>query len=311
MSVFTYSLALLIKLGDFHWKKGLKGDQIWSKSPLRGLWSPKGDLINHAAFDTHCIAGDKLRLQLCSTTTTAKNDTNHDNDSDENLSKSSESPRARGSTCQNIPMSCVSDRSMPRPSVTNEDILWTPVRDKKPTNVPLAGGGPFDVIHGSGSPFDARPRNSDNDDVPDDLHLDHGSETPQPVPAKDIADKANFTAAQANNYTIILAFGDADLAKTEDEARKILLDHCPCGTDERIEPKFTFTHYDGYLFQFGHRRNNCSRRKCLTQPDARLPSNCAFHDQWCWPNNFSHCSLQCKGTFCSCSNDYPSQHRDY
>ena len=23
-------------------------------------------------------------------------------------------------------------------------------------------------------------------------------------------------------------------------------------------PKFTFSHYDGYLFQFGHRRNKCS-----------------------------------------------------
>ena len=50
MSVFTYSFAVLIKLGDFHYKKGLKGDQILSKSPLRGLWSPKGDLINHAEY---------------------------------------------------------------------------------------------------------------------------------------------------------------------------------------------------------------------------------------------------------------------
>ena len=272
-------------------------------------------------FDTHCIAGDKLRLQLCPTTTAAENDTNHDDDSEESFSKSSKSPRARGSTCQSIPRSCASDRSMPRPPVRNEDILLTPVRDKRRTNVPLAGGGPFDVTHDGGGPFDvthdgggpfdAQSHDGDHDDVPDDLHLDHGCETPRPVPAKMIADQSNFTAAQANNYTIVLAFGDADLATTEDEARKILLDHCPCGTEEKMEPKFTFTHYDGYLFQFGHGRNKCSRRKCLTQPDARLPSNCAFHDQWCWPNNFSHCSLQCKGAFCSCLDNYPSQHGDY
>ena len=282
-------------------------------------------------FDTHCIAGDKLRLQLCPTTTAAENDTNHDDDDDESFSKSSESPRARGSTCQNIPRSCASDRSMPRPPVRSEDILLTPVRDHRPTSVPLAGGGPLDVTHGGGGPldvthdgggpldvthggggpFDAQPRDGDDDDHPDDLHLDHGCETPRPVPAKEIADQANFNAAQANNYTIVLAFGDADLAKTEDEARKILLKHCPCGTEERMEPKFTFTHYDGYLFQFGHGRNKCSRRKCLTQPDARLPSNCVFHDQWCWPTNFSHCSLQCRGAFCSCLDNYPSQHGDY
>ena len=111
--------------------------------------------------------------------------------------------------------------------------------------------------------------------------------------------------------TIVLAFGNADLAKTKDEASKILLDHCPCGTEERMEPMFTFTHYDGYLFHFGHGRNKCSQRKCLAQPDARLPSNCAFHDQWCWPTDFSHCSLQCKGAFCSCLDNYPSQHGDY
>ena len=273
-------------------------------------------------FDSHCIAGDKLRLQLCPTTTAAENDINHhDDDDDDSFSKSSKSPRARGSTCQNIPRSCASDRSMLRPPVRSEDILLTPVRDHRPTSVPLAGGGPLDVTHGGGGPldvthggggpFDAQPRDGDDDDHPDDLHLDHGCETPRPVPAKEIADQANFNAAQANNYTIVLAFGDADLAKTEDEARKILLKHCPCGTEERMEPKFTFTHYDGYLFQFGHGRNKCSRRKCLTQPDARLPSNCAFHVQWCWPTNFSHCSLQCRGAFCSCLDNYPSQYGDY
>ena len=265
-------------------------------------------------FDTHCIAGDKLRLQLFPTTTAAEDNTNHDDDG-ESLSKCSKSPRARGSTCHNIPRSHDREEVIPRPSrlpARNEDILLTPVRDERPIDVVnTGGGGPFDVIHGGDGPFDVQPGDGDDDDIHDDLHLDHGCETPRPVPAKMIADQSNFSAAQANNYTIVLAFGDADLAKTEDEARKILLDHCPCGTEERMEPKFTFTHYDGYLFQFGHGRNKCSRRKCLTQPDARLPSNCAFHDQWCWPTNFSHCSLQCKGAFCSCLNNYPSQHGDY
>ena len=259
-------------------------------------------------FDTYCIAGDKLRLQLCPTTTAAEDNPNHDDDGDESYSERPKSPRARGSTCQSIPRPLASDERL---LARSKDVLMTPVRDERPFNVPPTGGGSRNVIHGGGAPFDVQPRDGDDDDVHDDLHIDHGCETPRPVPAKEIADQANFNAAQANNYTIVLAFGDADLAKTEDEARKILLDHCPCGTEERMEPKFTFTHYDGYLFQFGHGRNKCSRRKCLTQPDARLPSNCVFHDQWCWPTNFSHCSLQCRGAFCSCLDNYPSQHGDY
>ena len=229
-------------------------------------------------FDTHCIAGDKLRLQMCPTTTTSEDGAyNVDDDDDERFSESSKSPRAKGSTCQSIPRSRGSDvgtprprardAGTPRPRATNEDIPRTPARDKRPVHdVPHTGGSSRDVQLGGG----------DDDDDPD-LHQDHGCDTPRPVPAKEIADQANFSASQANSYTMVMAFGDADLAETESKARKILLDHCPCGTEEEMEPKFTFTHYDGYLFQFGHGRNKCSQRKCLTQPDASHPSNSAFH----------------------------------
>ena len=175
-------------------------------------------------------------------------------------------------------------------------------------------GGTFDVHHGGGGgtslEIDSDPDDHHGDAV-DDVHLSHGCDTPKRIPAKDIADQANFTASKANSYTMVMAFGDADMARTEKEARRILLNHCPCGAVEELEPVFTFTHYDGYLFQFGHGRNKCSRRKCLSQADVRLPSNCLFHDQWCLPTNFIHCSLQCKGGFCSCLDDYPSQNGDY
>ena len=277
-------------------------------------------------FDTHVIAGDKLKQQLSPTTSpTQTNPVYHDDDSgdDATISDCSKSPRARGSKCQTIPRPHVSDVKNPRQHGRDVADLLTPVRDKRLACVPRTGGGSFDVVPGGGGSFDVPPGGGgtfdvppgegDDDYVPDDLHhnLDHGCETPRPVPAKMIADQSNFTAVQANNYSIVLAFGDADLARTEDEARRILLNHCPCGTEEEMEKIFTFTHYDGYLFQFGHGRNKCSRRKCLSQADARLPSNCLFHDQWCLPTNFIHCSLQCKGGFCSCLDDYPSQNGDY
>ena len=267
-------------------------------------------------FDTHVIAGDKLKQQLSPTASPTQNPVHHDDDSGDDVTSSDsyKSPRARGSKCQTIPRPHVSDVNNPRPRDRDAADLLTPVRDKGLACVPRAGGGSFDVVRGGGGTFDVPPGVGDDDNVLDDLHhhhLDHGCETPRPVPAKMIADQSNFSAAQANNYTIVMAFGDADLARTEDEARRILSKHCPCGTEEEMEPIFTFTHYDGYLFQFGHGRNKCSRRKCLSQADARLPSNCLFHDQWCLPTNFIHCSLQCKGGFCSCLDDYPSQNGDY
>ena len=158
------------------------------------------------------------------------------------------------------------------------DIPITPVRDERSGHyVHPTGGGAFDVGHDGGGTFDVPP--GDEGNVADDLHLDHGC--------------------------------DADLAKTEDEARKILLDHCPCGTEEEMEPVFTFTHYNGYLFQFGHEGNKCSWRKCLSQADPKLPSNCLFHDQWCFPTSFSYCGPNCKGGFCQCLDTYPSQDGNY
>ena len=152
--------------------------------------------------------------------------------------------------------------------------------------------------------FDVSQLASDDDD---DLHLHHGVDDPPPIPAKEEADRANLTASHANILTMFMAFGDADIARTEEDARKILSKHCPCGTEEESEPIFTFTHNDGYLFQFGHGRNKCSRGRCVKPDNGIVPSNCVFNDQWCLPTIFSFCSPRCKGGFCSCLANYPDQ----
>ena len=266
-------------------------------------------------FDTHVIAGDKLRLQLCPSPPTAKNDTDEDVD---NISKKVQSPKPTGSSWQNRTTSHNKDVKNRRPRVSDVD--------GGAFDVSHAGGGAFDVSHAGGSTFDVShagdgafdsPKDvpSDDDDLSldgeVDVHLQQACDDPKPIPAKDIAEQANFTASQANSYSMVMAFGDADLARTEEEARRILFKHCPCGAEEESEPVLTFTHYDGYLFQFGHGRNKCSRRKCLSQAQPYLPSNCVFNDQWCLPRTFSFCSQRCQGGFCSCLQNYPSQDGDY
>ena len=256
-------------------------------------------------FDTHVIAGDKLRLQLCPSPPTAKNDTDEDVD---NISRKVQSPKPTGSSWQNRTTSHNKDVKNRRPRVSDVD--------GGAFDVSHAGGSTFDVSHAGDGAFDS-PKDvpSDDDDLSldgdVDVHLQQACDDPKPIPAKDIAEQANFTASQANSYSMVMAFGDADLARTEEEARRILFKHCPCGAEEESEPVLTFTHYDGYLFQFGHGRNKCSRRKCLSQAQPYLPSNCVFNDQWCLPRTFSFCSQRCQGGFCSCLQNYPSQDGDY
>ena len=262
-------------------------------------------------FDTHVIAGDKLRLQLCPSPPTAKNDTDEDVD---NISKKVQSPKPTGSSWHGIPRPRARDVGCPRPRARDTSTMRPPSRDEQPNHVSDAGGGTFDVSNAGGGTFDVPDagggmfnvsKSASDDD--DDLHLHHGVDDPPPIPAKEEADRANLTASHANILTMFMAFGDADIAKTEEDARKILSKHCPCGTEEESEPIFTFTHNDGYLFQFGHGRNKCSRGRCVKPDNGIVPSNCVFNDQWCLPTIFSFCSPRCKGGFCSCLANYPDQ----
>jgi len=260
-------------------------------------------------FDTHCIAGDRLKQQLRPTHNNVQADyPEEDSADDDDTSKKPQSPKPTGSSWQNRTTSRNKDVNNRRPCVSDVD--------GGAFDVSHAGGGTFDVSHAGDGAFDS-PKDvpSDDDDLSldgeVDVHLQQACDDPKPIPAKDIAEQANFTAAQANSYSMVMAFGDADLARTEEEARRILFKHCPCGAEEESEPVLTFTHYDGYLFQFGHGRNKCSRRKCLSQAQPYLPSNCVFNDQWCLPRTFSFCSQRCQGGFCSCLENYPSQDGDY
>ena len=270
-------------------------------------------------FDTHCIAGDRLKQQLRPTHNNVQADyPEEDSADDDDTSKKPQSPKPTGSSWQNRTTSHNKDVKNRRPRVSDVD--------GGAFDVSHAGGGAFDVSHAGGGTFDVShagdgafdsPKDvpSDDDDLSldgdVDVHLQQACDDPKPIPAKDIAEQANFTASQANSYSMVMAFGDADLARTEEEARRILFKHCPCGAEEESEPVLTFTHYDGYLFQFGHGRNKCSRRKCLSQAQPYLPSNCVFNDQWCLPRTFSFCSQRCQGGFCSCLQNYPSQDGDY
>ena len=127
---------------------------------------------------------------MCPTTTTAEDNANNDRDGDddERFSKSSKSPRARGSTCQSIPRTCGSNVGTPRPRARDAGttrpcarvvvILRTPARDKRPVyDVPHTGGSSHDVVLDGGSHVDVQRGTSDDDDIPD-LHLDHGCDTP-------------------------------------------------------------------------------------------------------------------------------------
>ena len=54
-------------------------------------------------FDTHVIAGDKLRQQLCPSQPAAMDDTVEDDDHEDNISKEPQSPTPTGSSWYSIP----------------------------------------------------------------------------------------------------------------------------------------------------------------------------------------------------------------
>ena len=55
--------------------------------------------------------------------------------------------------------------------------------------VPHTGGSSHDVALDGGGHIDVQLAEGDDDDVPNDLNLDHGCDTPRPVPAKEIAEQ--------------------------------------------------------------------------------------------------------------------------
>ena len=67
-------------------------------------------------FDTHCIAGDKLKQQLSPTASPTQNPVHHDDDSGDDVTSSDsyKSPRARGSKCQKNPTPRASDVDNPK-----------------------------------------------------------------------------------------------------------------------------------------------------------------------------------------------------
>ena len=64
---------------------------------------------------------------------------------------------------------------------------------------------------------------------------------------------------------------------------------------------------NGFVYQFGHGREKCSRVKCFSlsqQAAKKFPHNCGFNEQWWLPDKFWPCGDYCSGGFCTCLSRY-------
>ena len=113
-------------------------------------------------FDTHCIAGDRLKQQLRPTHNNVQADyPEEDSADDDDTSKKPQSPKPTGSSWQNRTTSHNKDVKNRRPRVSDVD--------GGAFDVSHAGGGAFDVSHAGGNTFDVSHAGDGAFDSPKDV----------------------------------------------------------------------------------------------------------------------------------------------
>ena len=139
-----------------------------------------------------------------------------------------------------------------------------------------------------------------------------GVSIPQPrptVPVFSVSDDGcELSPRTANVRALTTAFKDADLKPSFKQEIFALKKADPDGDpvdDEDGNMNLNFS--NGFVYQFGHGREKCSRVKCFSlsqQAAKKFPHNCGFNEQWRLPDNFWPCGDYCSGGFCQCLSLY-------
>ena len=154
--------------------------------------------------------------------------------------------------------------------------------------------------------FPARPQFSASPDV----------SIPQPRPSIPVfsvtSDGCELPPMTANCRALTAAFKDADLKpiKMETLALKKADPDGDLVDDDNGNKIYKLT--NGFVYQYGHGREKCSRTKCyglLQQALNKFPNNCGFNRQWLLPDKFTPCGEYCSGGFCPCINRYSNNNK--
>ena len=139
-----------------------------------------------------------------------------------------------------------------------------------------------------------------------------GVSIPQPrptVPVFSVSDDGcELSPRTANVRALTTAFKDADLKPSLKLEINALKKADPDGDpvdDEDGNMNLNFS--NGFVYQFGHGREKCSRVKCFSlsqQAAKKFPHNCGFNEQWRLPDKFWPCGDYCSGGFCQCLSLY-------
>ena len=116
---------------------------------------------------------------------------------------------------------------------------------------------------------------------------------------------ANFTPLKANLNALSETSCNADLMPNNNRTVRALHEADPRGKVQLSESgQLTFTTTSGLLFSGAHGQRRCHPEQCQPMHRERKPNNCGYHHQWLMPNIFQPCSMECRGAFCICLNDY-------
>ena len=240
-------------------------------------------------LDTHCVASARMQQQM------AKRDTAVTRSDDECEADPAESPPA--ATPSRSPTPAAPARS-PSPAPA------TPSRSPPATGTPRSPPG-----------FPSTPQYR-VDDV-EDVHKPPTCFLPQHgnfIPADQIAADLRLTPLAANLYLMNVLFNNADVQSEVANERKLLSSGSVGGNEDKTADVFTFTTKGGYVYRTGHGRQKCTRERCELQRhlprgqyNPQLPNNCGLHEQWCLPEDFWYCGLQCRGGFCDCLKEWDKE----
>ena len=218
-------------------------------------------------LDTECVAGNKMAAQLRG-------------------EKSPPSPAATSRT----PSTPARAAHSPAPSVPAAGSPRTPP-PRAPRSSPRSPPG-----------FPARPQYA----------ASSGDSTKQPRPSIPVfsvtSDGCELSPRTANVRALTTAFKDADLKPSLKQEIFALKKADPDGDpvdDEDGNMNLNFS--NGFVYQFGHGREKCSRVKCFSlsqQAAKKFPHNCGFNEQWRLPDKFWPCGDYCSGGFCQCLSLY-------
>ena len=121
------------------------------------------------------------------------------------------------------------------------------------------------------------------------------------IPVLDVSTNGlALSPLSANHRAMDAAFNHADQKKDEGLQIWAIKDVADGEMEHDGNGNLNYYLDNGYHYQVGHGRGQCTHAKCGNLSAKDYPNNCAFHPQWRLPDDFQPCDDDCRGGFCPC-----------